>query len=57
MTKLNKTFFIVGLLLWAGGILLISFPAVMKYVFSIISVLSGTVFLVIAWNGKKSFKL
>lgn len=56
MTKLNKTFFIVGLLLWAGGILLIIFPAVMKYAFSILSILSGTVFLVIAWNGKKPSK-
>lgn len=56
MTKLNKTFILIGVLLWAGGILLIVFPAVMKYVFSIISVLTGTVFLVIAWNGKKSIK-
>lgn len=56
MTKLNKTFIMVGILLCAGGILLIIFPDVMKYVFSILSILSGTVFLVIALNGKKPSK-
>ena len=54
MTKLNKIFIVIGILLWAEGILLIAFPDVMKYVFSIISALAGTVFLVIACNGKKS---
>lgn len=56
MTKLNKTFILIGILLWVGGILLIAFPDVIKYIFAFISVLAGTVFLVIAWNGKKSGK-
>ena len=56
MTKLNKTFIMVGILLCAGGILLIIIPDVMKYAFSILSILSGTVFLVIALNGKKPSK-
>lgn len=54
MSKLNKTFMILGILLLTGGILLIVFPKVMKYLFSIVSVAVGAVLFILGWNGRKA---
>lgn len=56
MTKLNKIFILIGVLLLTGGILLIVFPHIMKYVFSVASILTGIMCLVLSWTGKNARK-
>lgn len=56
MTKLNKIFLLVGILLLTGGCLLLVFPDIMKYIFSVASILAGIAFLVIVWTGRNTRK-
>lgn len=56
MTELNKIFLLVGILLLASGCLLLVFPDIIKYLFSVASILAGIVFLVIVWTGRKTRK-
>ncbi len=57
MSKLQIAFIIIGSLMIAGGILLLLFPQIMKFVFAILSILVGIGLIVmVAGTKAKSVK-
>ncbi len=52
MSKLQIAFIVIGSLMIAGGILLLLFPQIMKFVFAILSILVGIGLIVMAAGTK-----
>ncbi len=53
MSKLQVAFIILGLLMIMGGILLLLFPQVMKFVFAPLGILAGVWLIVVMAKAKK----